>query len=143
MVNCYTIRDPDFWTEKVLLPHSPQQLAEAKECCITILPQIRSKYAKRNPSKSNSDVDNDEDNNMDSIDRELYNDPFQNPDYQEDYNLTNVVKFCKGLHTCLPVTLGFQLVGQELNRCVCPLSKMLVSWRKAYTMFSDNWTVYK
>ena len=118
------------------MQHSPQKLVEARECYITILPQIRSEYAEINPSKDNSDVaDYDDDDDMDLVDMDLYNNLIQTPDYQEDYILTNVVKCCKGLHTCLPMILGFQLAGQDLNICVCPLSKMLVSWRKACTMF--------
>ena len=42
--------------------------------------------------KSKIAVDNDEDDGMDSLDREFYNYPFQNPDSQEDYNLTNMIK---------------------------------------------------
>ena len=69
---------------------------------------------------------------------DLYNDPFQSPDYQEDLNLINVVKFSKGLHIYIPVMLGFQLASQDLNRCIRPLSKVLGSWRKLYNMYSNN-----
>ena len=113
--------------KKVLLPHSPQQLAKTKEYVITTLPQIRLQYAKQNPKKGKSLVDNNEDDGMDSLDREFYNYPFQNPDSQEDYNLINMIIFCKGLHTCLPLILGFELAGQELNICVCLISKALES----------------
>ena len=50
-----------------------------------------------------------------------------------------MVKFFKGLYTCFPIMLGFQLSGQSLNRRVCPLSKILGTWRKAYTIVSNNW----
>ena len=69
--------------------------------------QIKSEYGKRNPSKGNSHVDIEEDDELDSADMEFYNDPFQNPDYHENLNLVNVVKCCKGFHSCLPVMLGF------------------------------------
>ena len=129
--------------KRVLFPHPPQQLSDAKEYCITILPQINSEYCKQNSSKGNTNVDDNEDNNLDSVDREFYNDPFQNLDYQEGYNLINVVKFCKDLHTCIPIMLGSQLASQDLNRCIYHLSKVLGSWRTVYTVYSNNWTKCK
>ena len=105
--------------------------------------QIKSEYGKRNPSKGNSHVDIEEDDELDSADMEFYNDPFQNPDYQEDLTLVNVVKCCKCLHICLPAMLGFQLASQALNMRVYPLSKVLGTWIKAYAMFSNNRIEYR
>ena len=95
-----------FGPKKLLIPHSPQQLAEAKEYCITILPQIRSEYGKRNPSKDNSNADDDEDDDPDSVDREFYNDHFQNPDYQEDLT-SHRGYILQGFHIYIPVMLEF------------------------------------
>ena len=47
LVNYYNTCDPDVWTQKVLFPHSPQQLAEAKEGCKIVLPQIFTEYTKK------------------------------------------------------------------------------------------------
>ena len=66
----------EFLAKKILLPHSLQQLSAANECCITILPQIKLEYGKWNSRKFNSNVDNDDDDDLESVDRELYNDPF-------------------------------------------------------------------
>ena len=66
-----------FLAKKDLLPHSSQQLADAKEYCITILSEIKLEYSKRNQSKGDSNVDDDKDDDLDSVYREFYNDPFQ------------------------------------------------------------------
>ena len=65
-----------YWPKKALLPHSTQQLTEAKEACKKILPQVNSEYCKRNQSKGDIDVDDDEDDDMHAVDRKCFNDLF-------------------------------------------------------------------